>query len=250
MIFTIHSAVRATLFIEPADAPAGQVIGFQIGETRHHHAGLAGGPLIEIFQPTDPDEAWDISTDCAAARLGPIVGELPAELDRWVPEGISNYNLLMMSLPPGNYELAVGTPVKCRNDVLLGNEWVRDQKDMVTIHQSELLYSAVLSPSGAARRFAQSMVAISILNYTGNALPVAALFLDLMSASSDDSGMAVHEPVLLILPASGELVFDAMWDWQGYDTTELRERWKVRAADAADELADTMPLSRFRGPFS
>ncbi len=237
MIFTIHSAVRATLVIEPTDAPSGQVIGFQIGETRYHHAGLARGPLIEIFQPADPDEAWDISTDCAAARLEPVVGELPAELARWVPEEITNYNLLIMSLPPGDYELAIGSLSQCRNDVLLGNEWVRDQKDMVTIHQSELLYSAVISLSESDRRFAQSMVAVSILNYTGNALPVAALFLDLMP--SDDSGMAVHEPVLLILPASGALVFDAMWDWQGYDSTELRERWKVRAADAADELANT-----------
>jgi hypothetical protein len=211
----------------------GAVFTLEEAEPGLHRLGFPNNPAFGIRRDPSPDEPWEI-THQNGQMIARTPMPLPAEVSAWLPEDSATAtSALLAHLPSGRYYLVrARPPTEKRDGVLLGNEWVMEAgaHHQVLFYADDIYAGIVGNQNGQPPDLSGPLLGVSVLNYTGDPVPHAALFFCCFAPSEQVAG-EVSE-VMLVLPRTGPLVFDAMAEYSAEQSVEDKRRWDETHAEA------------------
>lgn len=214
-------------------AGATRAFSVHVDHALHTEIGFAEAPLFRIDRNPNPDDAWDIEPIEGGDRIR-LAGEMASDAPSWVPpRHAPALSSLAAALPAGDYFLVRHLRHRpADSTVMLGNELVPDPP----AHHRPIFDSGGAHYAGAVGQRAgeppdlgHPLLGLSVLNFTGQIEPWALLFFSCFDEASADPD---PDELLLIIPRTGPLVFDAMSHYLGHDSSAERARWAGEPSEA------------------
>jgi len=223
--------------------------------------GFADSPLFEFVCHPSPDIPWKLRPleggrvmsrgGDSAEREAIEWGSAETGLIEWSPAQFADDLLILTRhLPDGTYYLvhhivrSPQLPPHLLDRVLLGNDWVESPGDhLQVLYEADRNYAGLVgSVTGCSPDLSQPLLGISVLNFTGNPRPTAALFFSCLEPASPSEAPTEGDTVLLVIPRTGPLVFDNMAAFSAEQSARDKRRW-------ADTLAKRYALQLTRAPW-